>query len=220
MGQANGSQRLEEHGFAATLTKPVRRENVLEVLSGVIGAKKISTSKPILTPVLTLEPGLTHARILVAEDNFTNQQVAMGILKKLGFRAEVAVNGAEAVKALETFHYDLVLMDVQMPEMDGIEATRAIRNPQSRVLNHQVTIIAITANAMARDLENCLQAGMDDYLTKPIELASLVELLKKWLKPKSEVEPLMMTSKPNEKVVLANLEGELRHWRITDEESA
>ena len=193
LGQMDNDQALKENGFAATLTKPVRREDVLEVVSGVIKGIKIPTAKLILTPNPTLEPGLTHARILVAEDNFTNQQVAMGILKKLGFRTEVAVNGAEAVKALETFHYDLVLMDMQMPQMDGIEATRAIRNPQSHVLNPKVTIVAMTANAMRGDREKCMQAGMDDYLTKPIEQQALVGILKKWLKPKGDVNQLVVS---------------------------
>ncbi len=131
---------------------------------------------------LSLGHGLIPARILVVEDNFTNQQVAMGILKKLGFRAEVAINGAEAVKALATFDYDLVLMDVQMPVMDGLEATRAIRNPQSSTLNRKVPIVAMTAHAMQSDREKCMRAGMDDYLTKPIERPALVAILEKWVK--------------------------------------
>ena len=203
LGQADVDPRLEEHGFSATLTKPVRREDLLEVLTGVVSGKKLATSKSILTPNPTLKPGLTHARILVAEDNFTNQQVAMGILKKLGFRAEVAVNGAEAVKALETFHYDLVLMNVQMPQMDGIEATRAIRHPQSRVRNPKVTIVAMTANAMQGDREKCLQAGMDDYLSKPIERPALIAVLEKWLKPKGDVDQSVV-SKLEERVALSN----------------
>ncbi len=198
LGQTGSDQRLEEIGFAAALTKPVRREDLLEVLTSVISGKKLTTPKPVSTPVLALGRGLTHARILVAEDNITNQQVAVGILTKLGVRAEVAANGAEAVKALETLPYDLVLMDVQMPEMDGLEATRVIRDPQSHVLNHQITIVAMTAHAMQRDREKCLQAGMDDYLTKPIELLALVAVLEKWLKPKGEVvQPA--ASEPKEK---------------------
>ena len=125
--------------------------------------------------------GGSKARILLAEDNITNQQVAVGILKKLGLRADVAANGAEAVHALETLPYDLVLMDAQMPEMDGFEATREIRRPQSRVLNHRVPIIAMTANAMQGDREKCLAAGMDDYVSKPVAPQTLAEVLEKWL---------------------------------------
>ncbi len=123
----------------------------------------------------------SKARILLAEDNITNQTVATAILKKLGLRADAVANGAEALKALETFHYDLVLMDVQMPQMDGIEATLLIRNPQSKVQNHQIPIIAMTAKAMQGDREECLAAGMDDYITKPVTPAALSQLLEKWL---------------------------------------
>jgi len=120
-------------------------------------------------------------RILLAEDNITNQQVAVGILKKLGLRADAVANGLEAVKALETLPYDLVLMDVQMPEMDGFEATGKIRDPQSAVLNHQIPIIAMTANVMQGDRERCLAAGMNDYVSKPISPSALAEALDKWL---------------------------------------
>ncbi len=165
-----------------------RDDNFSSDLPKVASERELSTSKPVSTPGSTLDRGLTPARILVVEDNFTNQQVAVGILKKLGFRAEVAVNGAEAVKALETSPYDLVLMDVQMPVMDGLEATRAIRDSQSRVLNHQIAIVAMTAHALRGDREKCLQAGMDDYLKKPIERSDLVAILEKWLKLKGEVK--------------------------------
>ena len=105
----------------------------------------------------------------------------MGILKKIGLRTDVVGNGAEAVKALETIPYDLVLMDCQMPEMDGFKATLQIRNPCSKVCNHQIPIIAMTANAMQGDREKCLQVGMDDYITKPIDPKTLAETLDKWL---------------------------------------
>ena len=111
--------------------------------------------------------------------------MALGILKKLGLRADAVANGAEAVKALETVPYDLVLMDVQMPEMDGFEATRQIRNPQSAVPNHRIPIIAMTAHAMQGDRERCLEAGMNDYVTKPVDPQALAEALDKWL-PKEE----------------------------------
>ena len=113
--------------------------------------------------------------------------MALGILKKLGLRADAVANGAEALKALETIPYDLVLMDVQMPEMDGFEATRHIRNPRSAVQNHQIPIIAMTAHAMQGDRERCLEAGMNDYVTKPVSPQALAEALDKWL-PKEERE--------------------------------
>jgi len=122
-----------------------------------------------------------QARILVVEDNITNQLVALGMLKKLGFMADAVANGAEAVKILETVPYDLVFMDVQLPVMDGFEATRCIRSPQSQVLDHLIRIIAMTAHAMKGDQEKCLEVGMDDYLSKPIDSKALVCILEKWL---------------------------------------
>ena len=121
------------------------------------------------------------ARILLAEDNITNQQVALGILKKLGLRSDAVANGAEAIKALETLPYDLVLMDVQMPEMDGLAAAEQIRNPRSSVRNHRIPIIAMTAHALQGDRERCLKAGMNDYIAKPVDPRTLAEVLEKWL---------------------------------------
>ena len=123
------------------------------------------------------------ARILVAEDNVVNQEVALGILHKLGLRAEAVADGGEVIEVLRNMPYELVLMDVQMPEMDGLEATRIIRDPQSPVLDHQIPIVAMTAHAMLGDREHCLQAGMNDYLAKPIDPRALIEALNKWLPP-------------------------------------
>jgi CheY-like chemotaxis protein/HPt (histidine-containing phosphotransfer) domain-containing protein len=105
----------------------------------------------------------------------------------MGLHAEAVANGAEALKSLETIPYDLVLMDVQMPEMDGIEATRQIRNPQSAVPDHGIPVIAMTAHAMQGDRERCLEAGMNDYVSKPVDPRALAEALDKWL-PKENAE--------------------------------
>ena len=121
------------------------------------------------------------ARILVAEDNIINQMVAVGILQKLGLSSDVAAEGKAALHALESVRYDLVFMDVQMPEMDGLEATRIIRDPHSSVLNHAVPVIAMTAYAMEGDREKCINAGMDDYVAKPIMPNVLAQVLEKWL---------------------------------------
>jgi CheY-like chemotaxis protein/anti-sigma regulatory factor (Ser/Thr protein kinase) len=134
-------------------------------------------SVPEITP-----PSLdSDKRILLVEDNIVNQKVALGILKKLGLHADAAANGLEALRALETLPYDLVLMDVQMPEMDGLEATRQIRSAQSNVLNHAIPIIAMTANAMPEDRERCLQAGMNDFIAKPVQAMTLALALAQWL---------------------------------------
>ncbi len=122
-----------------------------------------------------------NARVLVVEDNTTNQAVACGMLRKYGLDIDLAGNGKEAIDALAQHPYDLVFMDCQMPVMDGYEATRQIRDPNSAVKNHTIPVIAMTANAMRDDRDRCLQAGMDDYLAKPIVPAALDRALLQWL---------------------------------------
>jgi PAS domain S-box-containing protein len=122
-----------------------------------------------------------NGRVLVAEDSFTNQEVALGMLRKFGLRAEAVADGAEALHVLESTPYDLVLMDMRMPVMDGVETARQIRNPQSAVLNRDIPIIALTANAMQSDREACLAAGMNGFVPKPINKTELRNVLEKWL---------------------------------------
>jgi CheY-like chemotaxis protein len=122
-----------------------------------------------------------NARILLAEDNITNQVVAKAILGRLGYKADTVANGIEAVQALELINYDLVLMDCQMPEMDGFEATALIRDSGSKVLNHDVPIVAMTAAAITGDREKCLASGMNDYISKPLYKNELAQILGKWL---------------------------------------
>jgi CheY-like chemotaxis protein/HPt (histidine-containing phosphotransfer) domain-containing protein len=122
--------------------------------------------------------------------------VALGILGKLGLRADAVANGAEAVSALESIAYDLVLMDVQMPMMDGLEATVHIRDPRSAVLNHLVPIIAMTAHAMQGDRQRCLEAGMNDYVTKPVSPQALSEALARWLPGDDAAGPKDVSAEP------------------------
>ncbi len=122
------------------------------------------------------------ARILVADDNIVNQMVCTGILEHLGMEAVAVANGREALSMLENKPFDLVLMDMQMPEMDGLEATRAIRSTDSKVLDRTIPILALTANAMARDAEACLKAGMDGFVAKPIMPSALEDAIRKHLK--------------------------------------
>ncbi len=122
-----------------------------------------------------------EARILLAEDNQVNRRVMLSMLKHLGITADPVVNGLEAVRAIQQKAYDLILMDCQMPEMDGFEATRLIREPSTAALNPHVTIVAVTASAMPGDRHKCIEAGMDDYLTKPVDPESLARLLGRWL---------------------------------------
>jgi signal transduction histidine kinase/ActR/RegA family two-component response regulator len=130
------------------------------------------------------------ARVLLVEDNLVNQRLAQAILGKMGLFVETAANGLEAVTILATERFDVVLMDCQMPEMDGYEATGVIRAPSSDVLDHEVPVIAMTANAMEGDRQKCLAAGMDDYISKPVRPKVLREVLGKWLNGQpAEVEP-------------------------------
>jgi len=107
----------------------------------------------------------------------------LGILKKFGIRADAVAQGAEALKSLESIPYDLVLMDMRMPVMDGLEATRRIRSPKSAVLNHAIPIIAMTANAIQSGRDQCMEAGMNDFITKPLSAEALLEVIEKWLAP-------------------------------------
>jgi CheY-like chemotaxis protein/HPt (histidine-containing phosphotransfer) domain-containing protein len=185
LGQRGDAARLKSIGFSAYLTKPVKQSQLYDVLVSVVGsggpAKAKAGPAAIVTRHTIAEEKRRGIRILLAEDNPTNQLVAVKMLEKQGFHADMVSNGLEAVRALEKKPYDLVFMDVQMPEMDGFEATRRIRDPQSAVLNHRVPIIAMTAHAMKGDREKCLQAGMDDYVSKPVLARELVEAINRQL---------------------------------------
>jgi PAS domain S-box-containing protein len=165
--------------LAGYLTKPVRPSQLFDALMGLFGvgfAESADRAAVVAEPDEHLAERLP-LRILVVEDNAVNQQLALLLLQKVGYRADVAANGVEALEALERQPYDVVLMDVEMPEMDGLEATRQIRGmtpgePRPR-------IIAVTAKALQGERERCLQAGMDDYLTKPIRLHELIEALRR-----------------------------------------
>jgi PAS domain S-box-containing protein len=164
--------------FAACLAKPLRPAELLDSL--------VAAFSNLATADCDNDTPSTAAsrseRILLAEDNSTNQQVALGILGKLGFtRIDVVANGAEALKALAVIPYDLVFMDIQMPEVDGLSATRLIRDPATPVLNHRVPIVAMTAHATPADREKCRAAGMDDYLSKPLKAEALREKLSRWI---------------------------------------
>jgi CheY-like chemotaxis protein len=160
--------------FAAGLTKPMRPSALFDVLIGISAAQPLQPAQAApagsaLDPELATRHPL---RILLAEDNAVNQKLALRLLSQMGYRADVAGNGLEAIQAVERQPYDVILMDVQMPEMDGLEATREIcaRWPGGE----RPRIIAMTANAMQGDRELCLEAGMDDYLSKPIRVEELV----------------------------------------------
>jgi CheY-like chemotaxis protein len=184
VGQRGDGPDLERIGFAAYLTKPVKKSHLYDCIATVLGASMGAQGgrvRPIVTRHSLAEDRKKRFRILLAEDNVVNQKVALRILERLGFGAEAVANGREAVTALAAISYDLVLMDVQMPDMNGFEATQRIRDPESDVRNHDVPIIAMTAHAMKGDREKCLEAGMNDYLSKPVTPAALEEILRKYL---------------------------------------
>ena len=166
---------ISEEGKGSTFWFTVKFEKQTEV------ARAKEVSKGIITRRTVAEVPERSKRVLLAEDNIVNQKVAQSILSKLGYKADVVANGLAAVRALEMICYDVVLMDCQMPEMDGFEATAMIRDTESKVLNHNVPIIAMTANAMKGDREQCIEAGMDDYLTKPVKKDALAAVLEKWV---------------------------------------
>jgi CheY-like chemotaxis protein len=163
--------------FAATVPKPLHRSQLFDTLVTLLGhggapVPVPAAAKPKIDATLAVRHPL---RILLAEDNVVNQKLALRLLQQMGYRADLASNGIEAIECLERKPYDVVLMDVQMPEMDGLEASRRITarwQPGARP-----RIVAMTANAMQGDREQCLAAGMDDYVTKPIRVDALVEAL-------------------------------------------
>ncbi len=181
------AKRFTEAGFDGYLPKPLRKKDLLNV-TRLLLAGDATTSyeiKPVITKHSAAEVvdavSRKNAKILLAEDNMVNQMVAQGILKKLGYSCDAVADGNEAVKALSLIDYDIVLMDCQMPEMDGYEASMMIRNLQSEVLDHQVPIIALTAHALPSNRVKCFDSGMDDVLVKPIDAATLSEKLRYWL---------------------------------------
>ncbi|MEI6422094.1 MAG: response regulator, partial [Lentisphaerota bacterium] len=189
VGQRDDIRKMKEIGFSSYLNKPVRQSELFASLTAVLAGQNIwqASSASVLRAKKGLVINQMTGHILLAEDSITNQEVAVGLLKKFGLSVDVVVNGAEAVRALETVPYDLVLMDVQMPVMDGLAAARRIRDPRSSVKNHQIPVIAMTAGAIQGDREQCLKAGMNDYVTKPILPHKLAGALDKWL-PKDKAE--------------------------------
>jgi Amt family ammonium transporter len=187
IGQRGDAPRLEKVGFSAYLIKPVKMSKLYDCLATLSGTKTQGAAschyKAVATEQSSAEKLNHNVCVLLAEDNLVNQKVATKFLGKLGYHFDVVSNGNQAITALSEKPYSLVLMDCQMPEMDGYEATGEIRNPESEVLNHQIPIIAMTANAMRGDREACIQAGMDDYLAKPVKPNELKNILEKWLNP-------------------------------------
>ena len=172
---------VERAGIGEWLAKPVRssefHDRLLRLISPASEPRTPAAAVAGVHPSSAESPG----RILVVEDNLLNQLVAEGIVSKLGYQVNIVANGVQALEALSSTSYSAVLMDCHMPIMDGFEATREIRRRQDQ--NSGIPIIAMTAGAMAEDRVRCLAAGMDDYVSKPIDLRALAELLRKWVRP-------------------------------------
>ena len=175
---------MKKVGFDGYLIKPIGRSQLFDCIVSVL-SRKLSQEKKLERQLITRhyisDEKNKKIKILVAEDNVINQKLALRLLEKFGYQADAVANGEEAVRALEMIDYDIVLMDVQMPIMDGYKATGKIRDPESKVLNHDVNIIALTAHAMKGDREECIKAGMNDYLSKPINPNELYSIVDKYL---------------------------------------
>ena len=174
-----GDERARNHQklFASVLTKPVKQGMLRQhVFDSLRKHDKITMEAPVKKLLPTDFSSQFPLRILIAEDNAVNQKLTVRVLQKLGYKPEIADNGLEALQALKQNSFDLILMDIQMPEMDGLETTRQVRLRTG----DQPVIIAMTANAMQGDREECMKAGMDDYISKPVKLEILISLLEKW----------------------------------------
>jgi PAS domain S-box-containing protein len=215
------TQRLLDCGFSACLGKPVRQARLLECLLAVMQpptqlvAAKHTLAAPTPAP-LTSDPDAPQAQVarlklLLAEDSAVNQKVALHQLKTLGYTADVAANGQEVLSLMASIHYDIVLMDCQMPLLDGYDTTRVIRSMEATLDHQHTVIIAMTANAMKEDRDRCLEAGMDDYLSKPVRKEELAVKLAHWsqslqekalaskLMPPAETQPqtLLLATQPS-----------------------
>jgi CheY-like chemotaxis protein len=188
LGEQLEAEELKANGLDFCLVKPARQARLFECISQALGGRPIQPSAKTETADghSPLGPAHQNARILLAEDNIINQEVALGQLEQLGCKADVVENGREAVAALEKTHYDIVLMDCMMPQMDGYAASKRIRElEQSGGLKRSkpLHIIAMTANAMQGDSTKCLAAGMNDYVSKPVDIAELRRAIEKWTPP-------------------------------------
>ena len=192
-------QEIASSLFDATFLKPIRRQALVKLTSSLLVSDERKstmnfqpTAKDNMDQIALFDRDL---KILLVEDNIVNQKVALAMLKKLGLSAEVVENGLQAVEVIKEKHFDLVFMDCQMPVMSGYEASRQIRSMEKNLgdVKYRLPIIAMTANAMEGDREKCLSAGMDDYITKPINIERLSQMLKKWTLDKQLMEENIMS---------------------------
>lgn len=187
-GRQPAPELIAETGLAGVIVKPIRREQLLRTIQAALSREPVTANKAI--PVAPGKnpwkqaPGASRRlQILIAEDNPLNQQLAKRMMEKLGYRADIVCNGQEALRAISQAHYDMILMDCQMPAMDGYQTTRQIRQQERQRRQKHLPIIAMTADALDGDRQRCLESGMDDYISKPIDLKLLAEAIERWSRP-------------------------------------
>lgn len=190
MGQRGDAARLEALGCSGYLLKPVRQQMLFDAVVALLGTQERKAPGLITRHTLS-EQRKFDLRLLLAEDNSINQKLAVVLLQKAGYSVDAVDNGAQALEKVQTNQYSAVLMDVQMPEMDGFEATHHIRE-REKITGQHIPIIAMTAYAMQGDRERCLEAGMDDYITKPLEPKALFSVLDRW------TQGTVLTKQPTE----------------------
>jgi CheY-like chemotaxis protein len=186
-GHRGDAERCKSLGISAYLLKPIRQSELREAIARVLGAKEQQGAIPLITrfALYDARDPKSVLSVLLVEDNAVNQRLATRMLEKRGHRVVLAGNGLEALEALAKGSFDLVFMDVQMPEMDGFQATAAIREKEKGT-DARLPVIALTAHAMKGDRERCLAAGMDGYLTKPIKPPELDDILENFLARRAE----------------------------------
>jgi two-component system, sensor histidine kinase and response regulator len=196
-GQPGESARSRSSGVAAYLTKPVRRAELRESICRALGQPSHNAATATVPPTAEFAMHRAHSlglKILLAEDNAVNQQLARRLLEKAGHSVSVARNGGEVLDLFRGQRFDVILMDVQMPEMDGFEATAAIRESEAKAGGH-IPIVAMTAHAMKGDEERCLHAGMDGYVAKPIQRQQLflaIEAAQRAAWPEENLSPRLL----------------------------
>ncbi len=184
MGRRMDAAQLQDMGAAGYLTKPVKQRKLVDMIGAVL-SQESGAEDPgevrFFTEYTPFSNRPETSRILLAEDNLVNRKVALAMLSKFDLTVHPVENGLEVLEALGGSHFDLVLMDVQMPEMDGLKATEEIRKFDQKAINHGIPVVALTAHAMEGDRERCLEAGMNDYISKPIQPKELAKVLEKWI---------------------------------------
>lgn len=195
LGQRTAEQVRRSAAIEAWLAKPVRQSQLFECLARVMGGgeqalERVAAADPALRPPRRAA-ARAHPRILVAEDHVVNQKVALHMLQGLGYSADAVANGLEVLEVFQRTPYDVVLMDCQMPEMDGYQATAELRRREGA--DHRAVIIAMTAHTMQGDREKCLMAGMDDYIGKPVRPEELATVLERWTAQPTETAESTIT---------------------------